>query len=233
MRYLTFLPLCAVGVLLAGCSGDHSAALPTAQSTPKPSTTALGPAESGRLQSGVDTVALRRLLEALPGDVRPAVRATFERHSGHFYQLAPDGLSPELRPLVDAVTAPRSVVADSADVWSAPVTLALLPGEGSGSSTSIRRSASPPSDYIILYDVGLDATRLGQSLRGLALLRLRDGVVARSEYLARVMSRTARSEPQSWMAYLDRKLEELRAAAPRDVPGIGIARVIEIQRVGQ
>jgi hypothetical protein len=117
-------------------------------------------------------------------------------------------------------------------VWSIPVVVALAVTTPDGPAVTIVRRAH--SDDVIVLDPAMaTAERLSESLRALARLRHRQGVVADENRSFRLLVRSNLKqpfpEPRSWTAFLDRELDELRRAEPRQVAGVGVAKVIELR----
>ncbi len=236
MRYAIVVPMLAVASLLAACSGDSVTPQPITRAGSAPSLRGILATSTGRLRPEVDSVALQRLLDSVPPETRSYVRAAFEGHQGTSMQLT--AADPRMQTLIDAVTPGRmSMSAAQSEIgrgaWTAPVTLALVSGEGDSAVGFQRGAGANGRDVIVLHDGDLEARKLSAALRGLALLRRKDGVVANRNYTARVRVSQGRSESASWIAYLDQKIGELRAAPQRSVPGIGQARVLVIQSVGK
>lgn len=239
MRYARLLCTVSLALLAGGCSTDDAMLQPKTDAIPNDIATLLR-LSNDRLMPGIDTAALRVLLERVPREARPLVRASFTRHPDWLLTPVATNGDSGLQRMIDAVTAPQRSVAQRAspagptrpaDIWAAPVTVVLSEVQPATSSVTIERHAHS-RDIIILGPSEANSTRLSETLRGLGRLRSQEGAIAEQDRTVHLMVRSNLkkpfTEPWSWTAYLDRKLDELRRAEPRHVPGVGMVRAIEL-----
>lgn len=192
---------------------------------------------SARLRPGIDSVALERLLASLPESARALARSAYQMDADLYVSLSVAGDS-GLAARVAAVTAPGQsaqvrLARAAANIWSEPVTLALVPDGAAG--LTISRSMVRAEGDRILIPMGLaNVEHLSAALRMLARLRQREATTSRNISLVfRATERSLPSElPSSWRSYLEGKLNELRAARMERLPGLGDARVVRIARMG-
>lgn len=247
MRYMAIVSALAGTPLLLGCAADRSVVQPASAAVIDSAVIALVEGSSGRLEPNLDTVALRRLLDALPIEARPLVRAAFEEHGGRIYEVAGIEGIPNASALLEAVTAPQrearktrvAGASRSVDVWVEPVTLALVDQSGeTGSDIVIQRRVAPEAhDVVILTPASAHPRWATEAFRALATLRRRDGVVPTQDRTVYMKIPAARSPtltgPRSWTEYVRAKLVELRASPTTHVAGLGMAKVLEIQSLGR
>lgn len=240
MRNDRFLFAMSIVLLIGGCSNDGAVRPPEQDVTPA-SVAPLLALSDDKLMPGIDTAALRVLLERVPPEAGPIIRASFTRNSEWFVRPAAVSEDTGLGSMFDAVTASYAFPANTAnatstprpaDIWAAPVTLVLSDDAGGAAGVTIQRRAGL-GDFIIMRPAVASAARLSETLRALARIRSSEGMAAQQD---RTIDLVVRSdmvkplpEPRSWTAYLDRKLTELREATPRHIPEIGVGRAIEVR----
>ncbi len=244
MRYSIHLVIVAAAMAAASCNNDETTFQYQPSFDSESLVVALTRGQPRPLQPGVDTIALQRLLGALPVESRPIVRAAFEDHPDRLYDLGSITGVPGSAAMIDAVTAPRRAAAtprsasSGGNVWDAPVTIVLVAGDTPDASRPMikRRGGAGAGDLIVLREVDASVSQLSQALRTLAVLRRKHGVLKTEDRVTPLMFRSTiavrQQEPGSWVAYLNMKLSEVRSKRATRVPGIGMARVLEIARLG-
>jgi len=246
MRTLFLLLVAATTIVAAACFSDRVTDNARASFDGESLVVALTSAAPGRLQRGIDSVALRRLLNAMPVDLQPLVRAAFEEHSDRWFEIGSIEGVPRSQALIEAVTAPRQAAAArrgapsaSPDVWSAAVSVVLVEGDAAHQVGPViqRHGGRTPKDFVVLRAADANVGSLSEALRTLAVVRRREGTVASEDRTIpiayRSTIRSSRDEPRSWVGYLETKLVQLRAQPTTRVPRLGIVRIIEISKLGQ
>ncbi len=198
-----------------------------------------------RFMSGIDTAALGQLLSKLPSGLAPMVRSSYQEHGGPFFELLSIGGVAGADSLLGHISVARGRQIASAhaaagatnDVWTAPVIVSVLAnGTGEPSTFTVRREPLPNArDFVILHS-GATESDLEQALRVLALLRRRDGIRSAADRASSLTLRSnmpvPRNRPASWARYLNTVMTRLEDAEPRFTPGVGWARVIELESLG-
>jgi len=223
--------------ILAGCSTDPAVQSGRDSGVRHDVATSLLAGRSGRLREGVDSLALARLLEAVPPEARTLVRASFEERTDDLQiDLSVIEGVEGLDSLLAAVTAPgRQPRPMENSVWSRPVTFVLREDDDSEEIRIVRRAGREGGDEIILSRATANRGQVTDALRVLAALREQQGMVPAQDHVARVTVRGAGPsgpQPASWSSYLDRTLADLKASPRRAVSGLG-ARVLVVEAIGQ
>jgi hypothetical protein len=227
--------VCALaGLLLIGCSTDQGPLQPSETDAVAPGRDFMLHSRTGKLRPGVDSIALLRLLGAVPPSMRTMVRAAFEEHQGASLRLS--ARDPSVQALFDSIMGSPPAVAqvsansDARRTPPAPVVLALLPGSA-GPTVDIRPGFAPLNrDVVVLHDDGLDAGKLGEALRTLAIVRQR-GLDRQTSEPVRYRSNSPHSQSTAWTQYLTRKISEVRHSPEFYVRGLGQVRLLEVPSV--
>ena len=241
--------LLAVTVLTPSCKAGNDSA-PLQSGTVSQERFSLSPEQRATLRDGIDPDALERLLAAVPPERRDTVLRTFEgipggRGRGRAYITRFD--DPELQRLLETVTR-TSVPGDPADmrqvaerhraqvVRRTSVTLALVSDLGGDRVTArvVRRAGTSARDLILLNEADADAGRLTAALNALVQSRLKDGLVPGQDVDLRL---SVKQGPRTWIegsarAWWEEKIQELRSAPLRDIPGVGNVRAMDYRLIG-
>ncbi len=196
------------------------------------------------LPTGVDVRALNELLATLPDELRPLVRGAYMGAPNRMYEIASISGNSKSPSLIKTITAAR----DSAprmnrltaanDVWSAPVSVGLVPKDRLGSWGMAIQRVVGGSDVILLRESDASAARLNVGFHALAALRKRAGIVATTNEIVLLRAPSATlaapaNEPARWMKYVDDVLTHVRATPRVPYGSMGAARMMQLRSIGQ
>lgn len=227
-------------VLISGCSpaGEPSAPLAASEVAVQSGS---APMQLGRFRTDIDTVALRRLLAALPPGVQDVVRSSFELTPNVMEDVSIRG-SPTLEGMLASVYRPSEprasasltqtlkAVPGARESWRRPILIALAPESQlpSGAAALVSRSVTAKSDVVILRESDAHVDHLDAALRALYRLRRTDGSQPKVDRIFKVQS-SPMKRPASWANYLEGKLSALRRAPLSEVPRFGRLRALEVR----
>lgn len=243
MRLITVT--CALAVL-AACAGSDDPSQPITDTRGVPQT-ALASRGHSLLRPDVDTIALQRLLAAVPYSSRDVVLSSFELVPGEMRDLsfedrAQDQLAGAVYKQSDLTAAAQPNLSrvegeGRVRLWNRPVLLALavdaklVPNDG----VLVLRSARWDYDVVLLGKDAANVHGLDAGLRAVYSVRLHDGLRPRSNRVGKLQLRSSFSSqarggnllPRSWNTYLESKLSAARNAGVRVVPGLGPLRATD------